>query len=237
MKKFGIYFAVLFTFGLFDSMLLNAKVMTPEDEKLAKELFDVPEKDILYRAITQSNELKDYIDYGITLDEYPLSLGGEYEVIAAIRCEGKVRRSNVWHKPDFIIWGRNNNYEYLQIITMLTPNGGATHPFMKFIKEDRDGTLYFHNYFSFKTLVDAASPPLSIAHLYNMQVEENAIKISSVDLSVNVKDKVTLMNSVDIRFKSKYCNMIDKSKAQKYMNFWNNNWDYSSDYIDSIKKF
>ena len=218
----------LIIFILFQSILLTSDEILPQKETeyggmTIKEWGSIDEKDKIYPVIVESTHFLDYADLGYSLKEYPLSLDDEYEVIAAIRCEGRVRRSSVWTNPDFIIWGRNNNYEYLQIITPVG-DGGVLQPFMEFMKEDRLGVLHFHNYFSWKALADAMSEfgggSSSIAPLYNQQVTDNAIKIDSVNLGVMVKNKVSITATQHIRFKPKSCSMMDKDKTQRDLKFW-----------------
>ena len=183
--------------------------------------------DAIYLAMADHPRTVEYKDNGFTLANYPLSLDDDYEVIAAIRCDRKFRGLGSPSRAykDFIIWGRSGGYEYLQTISRTKKDEkiGLVSPFMKFVKEDSDGTLYFKNFFSLQVLWEAMKIyggfTQSTAHLYDMQTDANQIKINSIDLGIAVLDKVDMVNALKIYVKPKYCSLMDKKKVQRDIRF------------------
>jgi hypothetical protein len=178
--------------------------------------------DAIYMNVADHPRTREYKDYGFTLDNYPLSLDDDYEVIAAIRCDRKFLGLGNTSRAysDFIIWGRGGSYEYLQIITRGKKDAqyGLLSPFMKFVKEDSSGILYFKNFYSFQVLWEAmkaygGNP--SLASLYDMQTIDNQIQISSINLGVWAFDKTDMVANRKVDLKPKYCSLMDKTKVQR----------------------
>ena len=179
--------------------------------------------DAIYLMLGDHPRTREYKDYGFTLDNYPLSLDDDYEVIAAIRCDRKFRGlGNISRAySDFIIWGRSGIYEYLQILSRgkKDEKTGLISPFMKFVKEDSDGILYFKNFYSFQVLWEAMKAygggnPI-LASSYDMQTIDNQIQISSINLGVWAFDKADIVTNRKVDLKPKYCSLIDKTKVQR----------------------
>ena len=197
--------------------------------------------DGIYLSIGDHPRTREYKDYGFTLDNYPHSLDDDYEVLAAIRCDRKFRGLGNTSKSysDFIIWGRGGSYEYLQIISRGKKDQkiGLVSPFMKFVKEDGIGILYFKNFNSFQVLWEAMSAPSSIAHLYDMQTDDNQIQISSINLGVWARDKTDIVNNRIIDLKPKYCSLMDKTKVQRDIRFGMNKSEvFENDIQELIEK-
>jgi len=200
--------------------------------------------DGIYLSIGDHPRTREYKDYGFTLDNYPLSLDDDYEVIAAIRCNRKFRGlgnpSRAYN--DFIIWGRSGSYEYLQIVSRVKKDQkiGLVSPFMKFVKEDSSGILYFKNFNSFQVIWEemrkVGGTP-SIAHLYDMQTDANQIMINSIDLGIGVLDKVDMVNALNTYIKPKYCSLMDKTKVQRDIRFGMNKSEvFENDVQELIEK-
>ena len=182
--------------------------------------------DGIYLSIGDHPRTREYKDYGFTLDNYPHSLDDDYEVLAAIRCDRKFRGLGNTSKSysDFIIWGRGGSYEYLQIISRGKKDQkiGLVSPFMKFVKEDDIGILYFKNFNSFQVLWEAmkayGTNPI-LANSYDMQTSDNQIQISSINLGVWARDKTDMANYRIVDLKPKYCSLMDKTKVQRDIRF------------------
>ncbi|MDA9143173.1 hypothetical protein N9N99_01230 [Gammaproteobacteria bacterium] len=196
--------------------------------------------DGIYLMLGDHPRTREYKDYGFTLDNYPLSLDDDYEVIAAIRCDRKYRGLGSISKSysDFIIWGRGGSYEYLQILYRGKKDEKASliSPFMKFVKEDSDGILYFKNFYSFQVLWEAmkaygGNP--SLASLYDMQTIDNQIQISSINLGVWARDKTDVVNIRIVDLKPKYCSLMDKTKVQRDIRY---GMSKSEDHVNDVQE-
>jgi hypothetical protein len=196
--------------------------------------------DGIYLMLGDHPRTREYKDYGFTLDNYPLSLDDDYEVIAAIRCDRKYRGLGSISKSysDFIIWGRGGSYEYLQILYRGKKDEKASliSPFMKFVKEDSDGILYFKNFYSFQVLWEAMKPyggNPSLASLYDMQTIDNQIQISSINLGVWARDKTDVVNIRIVDLKPKYCSLMDKTKVQRDIRY---GMSKSEDHVNDVQE-